>query len=84
MVPLPGNTDPVTVAEYGMRNNDRPAGLVESPVPSNGHAGFGRRDEETDQSKDRHRASSRPHYQWVYAQPVSTLARGKYSEFPCG
>ena len=75
MVPLPGNTDPVTVAEYGMRNNDRPAGLVESPVPSNGHAGFGRRDEETDQSKDRHRASSRPHYQWVYAQPVSTLAR---------
>ena len=49
------------MAEYGMRNNNRPAGLVESPVPSNGHAGFGRRDEETDQSKDRHRASSRPH-----------------------
>ena len=75
MVCLPGSTDPVTVAEQHMRNSDRPAGHVESPVPSNGHAGFGRRDEETDQSKDRHRASSRPHYQWVYAQPVSTLAR---------
>jgi len=73
MVPLPGSTDSVTVAEYGMRNSDRPAGLVESPVLSNGHAGFGRRDEETDQSKDRHRASSRPHYQWVYAQPVADL-----------
>ena len=61
MVCLPGSTDPVTVAEQHMRNSDRPAGHVESPVPSNGHAGFGRRDEETDQSKDRHRASSRPH-----------------------
>jgi transposase-like protein len=33
-------------------------------VLSNGHAGFGRRAEETDQSKDRHRASSRPHRAW--------------------
>jgi putative transposase len=41
-----------------------PTGLAESPVLSNGHAGFGRRAEETDQSKDRHRASSRPHRQW--------------------
>ena len=73
MVPLPGNTDPVTVAEYGMRNNNRPAGLVESPVPSNGHAGFGRRDEETDQSKDRHRASSRPHYQALFLQARGEL-----------
>jgi putative transposase len=48
-----------------MRNSDIPAGLVESPVLSNGHAGFGRRAEETDQSKDRHRASSRPHRQWT-------------------
>ena len=31
---------------------------------SNGHAGFGRRAEETDQSKDWHRASSRPHRAW--------------------
>jgi putative transposase len=64
MVRLPGSTDPITVAEDGMRNSDRPAGLVESPVLSNGHAGFGRRAEETDRSKDRHRASSRPHHQW--------------------
>jgi putative transposase len=33
-------------------------------VLSNGHAGFGRRAEETDQSKDRYRASVRPHHQW--------------------
>jgi len=33
---------------------------VESPVLSNGHAGFGGRPEETDRSKDRHRASGRP------------------------
>jgi hypothetical protein len=45
--------------------SDMPTGLVESPVLSNGHAGFGRRAEETDQSKDRHRASSRPHRQWT-------------------
>jgi DDE domain len=34
-------------------------------VLSNGHAGFGRRAEETDQSKDRYRASVRPHRQWT-------------------
>jgi hypothetical protein len=33
---------------------------VESPVLSDGHAGFGGRPEETDRSKDRHRASGRP------------------------
>jgi hypothetical protein len=33
---------------------------VESPVLSNGHAGFGGRPEETDRSKDRRRASGRP------------------------
>jgi len=33
---------------------------VESPVLSNGHAGFGGRPEETDQPKDWHRASGRP------------------------
>lgn len=56
-----------------MRNNDTPTGLVESPVLSNGHAGFGRRDEETDQSKDRHRASSRPHYESLYLQARGEL-----------
>jgi hypothetical protein len=33
---------------------------VESPVLSNGHAGFGGRPEETDWPKGRHRASGRP------------------------
>ena len=56
-----------------MRNSDRPAGLVESPVLSNGHAGFGRRAEETDRPKDRHRASSRPHYQTLYLQAKGEL-----------
>ncbi len=73
MVRLPGSTDSLTLAEYGMRNSDIPAGLVESPVPSNGHAGFGRRAEETDQSKDRHRASSRPHYESLYLQARGEL-----------
>ncbi len=73
MVRLPGSADPVTVAEYGMRNSDRPAGLVESPVLSNGHAGFGRRTEETDQSKDRHRASVRPYYQTLFLQARGEL-----------
>ncbi len=40
---------------------------------SNGHAGFGRRDEETDRSKDRHRASSRPHYETLYLQARGEL-----------
>jgi IS30 family transposase len=56
-----------------MRNSDTPTGLAESPVLSNGHAGFGRRDEETDQSKDRHRASSRPHYQTLFLQARGEL-----------
>ncbi len=73
MVRLPGSTDPLTVAEDGMRNSDRPAGLVESPVLSNGHAGFGRRAEETDQSKDRHRALVRPHYESLYLQARGEL-----------
>jgi hypothetical protein len=42
-------------------------------VLSNGHAGFGRRDEETDQSKDRHRASSRPYHQTLYLQAKGEL-----------
>src|SRR5829696_10123766 len=35
--------------------------LVESRVRGNPHARFGRRPEETDRPKDRHRASGRPH-----------------------
>src|ERR1019366_3583948 len=34
-------------------------GLVESPLLSNGHGGFGKRPGETGQSKDRHRAPGR-------------------------
>jgi hypothetical protein len=64
MVRLPGSTDRITVAEYGVSNSDRSARLTESPVLSNGHAGFGRRAEETDRPKDRYRASVRPHHQW--------------------
>jgi IS30 family transposase len=75
VVPIPGSADSLTLAEHGMRNSDTPTGLVESPVLSNGHAGFGRRDEETDQSKDRHRASSRPHYQSLYIQGRGALKR---------
>ena len=36
-----------------------PVGLVESPVPGNRHAGFGKRSGETARSKDRNRASGR-------------------------
>jgi transposase, IS30 family len=75
VVHLPGSTNSLTLAEHGMRNNDIPARLVESPVLSNGHAGFGRRAEETDQSKDRHRASTRSHYTWIYALPTGELSR---------
>jgi hypothetical protein len=35
------------------------ADAVESPVLSNGHAGFGERPEETDREQSRHRASGR-------------------------
>ncbi len=39
----------------------RSTGLVESPVPSNGHAGFGGRPKETGWSKGQYRASGRPY-----------------------
>jgi hypothetical protein len=75
MVRLPGSTDRITVAEYGVSNSDRSARLTESPVLSNGHAGFGRRAEETDRPKDRYRASVRPHRQWC-AKFGQTYANG--------
>jgi IS30 family transposase len=61
------------MAEHGMRTSGIPAGLAESPVLSNGHAGFGRRAEETDRLKGRHRASVRPHYQALYLQARGEL-----------
>ena len=44
---LPGNMHPNTVAGWGVRHDETLSGLVESPVLSNGHAGFGRRAGET-------------------------------------
>jgi RNA-directed DNA polymerase len=43
-----------------------PPGLVESPVLSNGHAGFGGRPKETGWSRDQHRASGRPYVVLVH------------------
>src|SRR6266851_2427160 len=37
----------------------RTTGIVESPLLSNGHGGFGKRPGETGRSKDRHRAPGR-------------------------
>jgi len=42
-----------------MRRSRARAGLAESPVPGNRHAGFGKRSGETGRSKDRHRAPGR-------------------------
>jgi len=58
---LPGHTHPITMAKHPLRNTTNPTGLVESPVLSNGHAGFGRRPGETDQRQRWHRAPGRPH-----------------------
>ncbi len=41
-------------------------GLVESPLLSNGHGGFGKRPEETDRPKGRHRAPGRLREHWVH------------------
>ena len=61
-LPLPGNTDPLTMADRSMRITPDPhgtpwrAGCGEKP-----HVRFGRRAGETGRSKDRHRAAARPH-----------------------
>jgi hypothetical protein len=41
------------------RSTSQKTGLVESPLLSNGHGGFGKRPGETDQPKGWHRASGR-------------------------
>jgi hypothetical protein len=52
----------------------RSTGLVESPVPSNGHAGFGGRPKETGWSKGQYRASGRPYVVLVHGTRADTEA----------
>jgi RNA-directed DNA polymerase len=57
-----------------MRQHIILAGLVESPVLSNGHAGFGGRPEETSWSKGQQRASGRPYVVMVHGTRQHTEA----------
>jgi hypothetical protein len=62
------------MADQGMTINTATAmGLVESPLLSNGHGGFGKRPEETDQSKDRHRASGRLREHWIHLRTTNPI-----------
>jgi hypothetical protein len=47
--------------------------LVESPLLSNGHGGFGKRPGETDRPKDRHRASGRLREHWVHLRTTNPI-----------
>ena len=61
-LPLPGNSHPHSLAEPRDEDHTQAqTGLVERPVPGNGHAGCGKRPGETDRSKDRNRAPGRLH-----------------------
>jgi hypothetical protein len=51
----------------------RRTGRVESPLPSNGHGGFGKRPEETDWPKGRHRASGRLREHWVHLKTSNPI-----------
>ncbi len=46
-------------------------GLVESPLLSNGHGGFGKRPEETDRPKGRHRAPGRLREHWLHLRTTT-------------
>jgi hypothetical protein len=48
-------------------------GLVESPLLSNGHGGFGKRPEGTDRAKDRHRASGRLREHWIHLRTTNPI-----------
>jgi hypothetical protein len=48
-------------------------GLVESPLLSNGHGGFGKRPEETDRPKGRHRASGRLREHWLHLRTSNPI-----------
>jgi len=48
-------------------------GPVESPLLSNGHGGFGKRPEETDRPKGRHRASGRLREHWVHLRTTNPI-----------
>ena len=48
-------------------------GLVESPLLSNGHGGFGKRPEETDRPKGRHRAPGRLREHWQHLKTSNPI-----------
>jgi hypothetical protein len=48
-------------------------GLVESPLRSNGHGGFGKRPEETDRPKGQHRASGRLREHWLHLKTSNPI-----------
>jgi len=48
-------------------------GLVESPLLSNGHGGFGKRPEETDRPKGRHRAPGRLREHWLHLRTTNPI-----------
>jgi hypothetical protein len=60
-LPLPGNSDPDSMAGRGMGNHTTRTGLVERPLLGNGHGGCGRRLGETHRWKHRQDAPGRPH-----------------------
>jgi RNA-directed DNA polymerase len=61
-LPIPGRSDPRSVAGHGMRTTRAMTGLVERPLLGNGHGGCGRRLGETHRWKHRQGAPGRPHY----------------------
>ncbi len=48
-------------------------GLGESPLLSNGHGGFGKRPEETDRPKGRHRAPGRLREHWIHLKTTNPI-----------
>jgi group II intron reverse transcriptase/maturase len=59
-LPLPGDEDPLSVAQHRLKNAVQP-GLVERPLLGNGHGGCGGRPGETGWSQGQHRAPGRPY-----------------------
>ena len=71
-LPIPGSSDPYSLAGHGLRKRRATAGLVERPVPGNGHAGCGRRLGETHRWKHRKGAPGRPHFYLLEAAGFET------------
>src|SRR6266496_3498708 len=73
-IPIPGNGDPHSMAGHGMTiTRATRTGLVESPLLSNGHGGFGKRPEETDRPKGRHRAPGRLREHWLHLKTSNPI-----------